>query len=186
MTDGAGDAWAPPSHPDSPDDKPLGVDADLTATATPELPPVWVSVELTRTGSQRLPGFIERLRNPRPPPGRAHRPPAPLLAPRHPDHPAQPPSSRTIVMARIRRDRWLPPEATNLPAEARGGPAINVNPPQPVRAWLQTITEQIRVDARALCTTPDAVLVEWTFGQAATAAWVWRSAVRHRSNLPAQ
>ncbi len=86
------------------------------------------------------------------------------------------------MMARRRRDRWLPPEATSLPIEARGGPAVDVDPPQAVRAWVQTTTEQIRVDARALCATPDAVLVEWGFGQAATSAWVWRSAVRHRAS----
>lgn len=84
-------------------------------------------------------------------------------------------------MARRRRDRWLPPTATSLPPEARGAPAVDVEPPQPVRAWVQTTTEQIRVEGRALCATPDAVLVEWGFGQAATAAWVWRSAVRHRT-----
>ncbi len=60
MTDDAKYRWAPPSHPDQSADQPIGVDADPTAEATPELPPVWVSVDFTGTGSQRLPGFVER------------------------------------------------------------------------------------------------------------------------------
>lgn len=83
-------------------------------------------------------------------------------------------------MARRRHDRWLPPAATSLPPEARGGPVVDVTPPLPVRAWVQTRVELIRVEGRALSETPDAVLVEWGFGQAATDAWVWRSGVRHR------
>lgn len=83
-------------------------------------------------------------------------------------------------MARRRRDRWLPPAALSVPADARGGPALEVRPPATVRAWLQTGEQQMRVNATALWATPDAVLVEWGFGQAKEAAWVWRSAVRHR------
>jgi len=83
-------------------------------------------------------------------------------------------------MARRRRDRWLPPVATSLSLEARGGPAVDVTPPLPVRAWVQTSVALIRVEGRALCETPDAVLVEWGSGQGATDAWVWRSGVRHR------
>jgi hypothetical protein len=60
MTDADKYRWAPPSHPDPPDDQPLGVDADPNAAATPDLPPVWVTVDFTRTGPQRLPGFVER------------------------------------------------------------------------------------------------------------------------------
>jgi hypothetical protein len=83
-------------------------------------------------------------------------------------------------VARRRRDRWVPPIAASLPPEARGGPCVDECPPRPVRAWIQTPHDQIRVDAVALSATPDAVLIEWGFGQAATAAWVWRSAVRNR------
>jgi hypothetical protein len=60
MSDDAKYSWAPPSHPDPPDDQPLGIDADPTATPTPDYPAVWVSVDFTRTGPQRLPGFVER------------------------------------------------------------------------------------------------------------------------------
>jgi len=60
MTDDAKYRWAPPTHPDQPDDQPIGVDADPAAEATPDLPPVWVAVDFTRTGPQRLPGFVER------------------------------------------------------------------------------------------------------------------------------
>jgi hypothetical protein len=45
---------------------------------------------------------------------------------------------------------------------------------------VQTPDRHVRVDARALWATPDAVLVEWGFGQAATSVWVWRAAVKHR------
>jgi hypothetical protein len=83
-------------------------------------------------------------------------------------------------MGRRRRDRWVPEEALSLPEEARGGPAVDVAPPLPVRAWLHTPTRQVRVEAVAVAATTDAVLVMWGFGQAATAAWVWRAAVKHR------
>jgi len=86
-------------------------------------------------------------------------------------------------MARRRRDRWLPPEAVSVPREARGERPTDLTPPLPVRAWLQTTERQIRVDAIATAVTDDAVLVEWGFGQARTAAWVWRAAVKHRSTL---
>jgi hypothetical protein len=41
----------------------------------------------------------------------------------------------------------------------------------------------MRVDAIATAATDDAVLIEWGFGQARTAAWVWRAAVKHRSTV---
>lgn len=83
-------------------------------------------------------------------------------------------------MARRRRDRWRPPAAISIPREARGHRVTDVTPPLPVRVWLQTTERQIRVEAIATAATADAVLVEWGFGQAKEAAWVWRSAVRHR------
>lgn len=86
-------------------------------------------------------------------------------------------------MARRRRDRWLPPEAASIPRKARGAHITDVTPPLPVRAWLQTPDRQIRVDAIATAATADAVLVEWGFGQARTAAWVWRAAVKHRRTV---
>jgi hypothetical protein len=84
-------------------------------------------------------------------------------------------------MGRHRRDRWLPAEAFSIPADARGGAGVRILPPQPVRAWVQTPDRHVRVDGRALWATPDAVLVEWGFGQAATSAWVRRAAVKHRT-----
>lgn len=86
-------------------------------------------------------------------------------------------------MARRRRDRWSPPEAVSLPEEARGGPAIELQPRLPVHAWLRTKDgRQMRVQALALWVAPDAVLVEWGHGQAAESAWIWRSAVKHRTD----
>lgn len=49
--------WSPPSHPDPPEDQPLGVPADPDAVAV-NLSPVWVTVDMTRTGRRRLPGFV--------------------------------------------------------------------------------------------------------------------------------
>jgi len=84
-------------------------------------------------------------------------------------------------MGRRRSNRWSPPRAVSLPEDARGGPALEVNPRRPVRAWLHTVDDkELRVDAVALCVTPDAVLVEWGHGQAAESAWVWRAAVKNR------
>jgi len=51
--------WSPPEHPDPPEDRPLGIDADPAAAATDGYPPVWVRVQLTRIGEQRCPGFVE-------------------------------------------------------------------------------------------------------------------------------
>jgi hypothetical protein len=50
-----------------------------------------------------------------------------------------------------------------------------------VWAWIQVPTFHIRVKGFAKSWTRDAVLVEWAqFGQQAD-AWVWRSAVKHRT-----
>ncbi|MCU0116577.1 hypothetical protein [Curtobacterium poinsettiae] len=85
-----------------------------------------------------------------------------------------------------RRGRWVPEEAVSLPADARGGPAGDVVPPAPVHAWIRTYRGvDRRVEAKAIAATGDAVLVEWGSGQAATAAWVWRAAVKHRVELSA-
>jgi hypothetical protein len=87
-------------------------------------------------------------------------------------------------MGRRRSNRWSPPRAVSLPDDARGGPVVEEDPRRPVRAWLHTVDDkELRVDAYALWSTPDAVLVEWGFGQAAESAWVWRSAVKHRAEL---
>lgn len=83
-------------------------------------------------------------------------------------------------MARRRRDRWCPPEAISVPAEAREGPVRDICPPAPVYAWLQTRDQQMRVRALATAVTPVAVLVEVGTGQGMSAAWVWRSAVKWR------
>lgn len=87
-------------------------------------------------------------------------------------------------MGRRRSNRWSPPRAVSLPEDARGGPALELRPRRPVRAWLHTVDDkELRVDAVALWATPDAVLVEWGHGQAAESAWVWRAAVKHRGTL---
>ena len=53
--------WTPPEHPDAPEDQPIGVDADESATAIdPHTAPVTVRVTFSRTGPQRVPGFVER------------------------------------------------------------------------------------------------------------------------------
>jgi hypothetical protein len=51
--------WAPPEHPDPPEDQPLGIPADPTATPV-DLAPVTVSVDFTRTGRVDVPGFVEQ------------------------------------------------------------------------------------------------------------------------------
>lgn len=52
--------WAPPEHPDPPEDQPLGLDAPPTPDRVSGFPAVWVDVEFTRTGMQRCPGFVEQ------------------------------------------------------------------------------------------------------------------------------
>jgi hypothetical protein len=80
-----------------------------------------------------------------------------------------------------RRGRWVPEEAVSIPQEARGGPVGDVRPAVPVWAWIRTYHGvDRRVEAKAIAATADAVLIEWGSGQAATAAWVWRAAVKHR------
>lgn len=83
-----------------------------------------------------------------------------------------------------RRDRWLPPDAFSLSPEARGPVSDEYEPPRPVYAWLQTTGELVRVEAVALASSRDAVLVEWGHGQAKQTAWVWRAAVKNRKPLP--
>jgi hypothetical protein len=84
-------------------------------------------------------------------------------------------------MGQRRRGRWVPEEAVSLPADARGAPVSDVRPPAPVHAWIRTYRGvDRRVEAKAIAATNDAVLIEWGSGQAATAAWVWRAAVKHR------
>lgn len=85
-------------------------------------------------------------------------------------------------MGQRRRGRRLPEEAVSIPQEARGGPVGDVRPPVTVWAWIRTYRGvDRRVEAKAIAATGDAVLVEWGSGQAATAAWVWRTAVKHRA-----
>lgn len=53
--------WSPPSHPDPPEDQPLGVDAPASSTPVDGYPAVHVRVRFTKTpGEQRCPGFVER------------------------------------------------------------------------------------------------------------------------------
>jgi hypothetical protein len=86
-------------------------------------------------------------------------------------------------MARRRSDRWRPPEAVSLPVAARRGAVVDVDPPRPVWAWIRTLHgRDIRVRCAAIAATDDAVLIEWGSGQAKTAAWVWRAAVKHRAD----
>lgn len=89
-------------------------------------------------------------------------------------------------MGSRRRDRWAPDEAVSLPREARGGPVVDVAPPAPVRAWIRTRAgRDRRIEARAIAASSDAVLIEWGSGQAATATWVWRAAVKRRGEVTA-
>lgn len=89
-------------------------------------------------------------------------------------------------MGQRRRACWVPDEAVSLPAYARGGPVGDVVPPVPVHAWIRTYRGvDRRVEAKAIAATGDAVLIEWGSGQAATAAWVWRAAVKHRTEISA-
>jgi hypothetical protein len=68
-----------------------------------------------------------------------------------------------------------------VPPEARDRPAVELHTPLPVWAWVQTPKQLLRVEGRALWASRDCVLVEYGRGQAATSAWVWRSAVKHRA-----
>jgi hypothetical protein len=92
-------------------------------------------------------------------------------------------------MGHRRENRWSPPEhpeqprpvAFSLSPEARGGNECHAVNPMPVWAWVRFPTYDVRVKAFARSWTIDAVLVEWAqFGQHSE-AWVWRSAVKHRS-----
>ncbi|MBM7476089.1 hypothetical protein [Curtobacterium herbarum] len=95
-------------------------------------------------------------------------------------------------MGRRRENRWQPPEhpeverpsAFSLSEDARGGDVCHAVTPLPVWAWVQFPTFHVRVKAFARSWTRDAVLVEWAqFGQQAE-AWIWRSAVKHRTLRP--
>jgi hypothetical protein len=89
-------------------------------------------------------------------------------------------------MGQRRRGRWVPEEAVSIPQEARGGPVGDVRPAAPVWAWIRTYRGvDRRVEAKAIAATGDAVLIEWGSGQTATAVWVWRAAVKHRSQVTA-
>jgi hypothetical protein len=81
-------------------------------------------------------------------------------------------------MARRRRDRWALGPAFSLPEAAYGGPVYDLPAPDSVLAWLQFPDRALEVEAHVIAWTDRAVLVEWGFGQAAEAAWVWRDAVR--------
>ncbi len=96
-------------------------------------------------------------------------------------------------MGRRRENRWQPPEhpeverprAYSLSEDARGDNVCHAVTPVPVWAWVQFPTFHVRVKAFARSWTTDAVLVEWAqFGQQAD-AWIWRSAVKHRTLRPA-
>lgn len=52
--------WAPPIHPDPPEDQPLGIDAPPAPERVSGYPAVWVRVEFTRSGLQTCPGFVEQ------------------------------------------------------------------------------------------------------------------------------
>jgi len=52
--------WAPPEHPDPPEDQPLGIDAPPAPDRVSGYPAVWVQVDFTRSGPQRCPGFVEQ------------------------------------------------------------------------------------------------------------------------------
>jgi len=52
--------WAPPSHPDPPEDQPLGIEAPPAPERESGYPAVWVQVEFTRLGRQTCPGFVEQ------------------------------------------------------------------------------------------------------------------------------
>lgn len=92
-------------------------------------------------------------------------------------------------MGQRRDNRWTPPEHPEQPRavpfslseEARGGNVRHAVTPLPVWAWVQFPTFHVRVKGFARSWTVDAVLVEWAqFGQHSE-AWVWRSAVKHRT-----
>ncbi|VXB96829.1 conserved hypothetical protein [Exiguobacterium sp. 8A] len=52
--------WAPPIHPDPPEDQPLGIPAPPAPDRVSGYPAVWVRVEFTRSGPQTCPGFVEQ------------------------------------------------------------------------------------------------------------------------------
>jgi hypothetical protein len=61
---------------------------------------------------------------------------------------------------------------------------VDVDPPRPVWAWIRTLNGRgIRARCAAIAATNDAVLIEWGSGQAKTAAWAGRAAVKHRPQL---
>ncbi|MFZ7088187.1 hypothetical protein [Curtobacterium sp. RRHDQ10] len=92
-------------------------------------------------------------------------------------------------MGQRRADRWTPPEhpdsprpdAFSLSADARGDDVCHAVTPLPVWAWIQFPSFHVRVKGFARSWTIDAVLVEWAQFGHPTSAWVWRSAVKHRT-----
>jgi hypothetical protein len=84
-------------------------------------------------------------------------------------------------MARRRRDRWALGPALSLPEAAYGGPVFDLPAPDPVLVWLQFADRALEVEAHVIAWTDRAALVEWGSPQAAESAWVWRDAVRRRT-----
>jgi hypothetical protein len=74
----------------------------------------------------------------------------------------------------------VPDEPYSLSLEARGVTVGAYQPPLPVYAWVQTPNRLVRVDAVALESTADAVLVQWGAAGSQRQCWVWRTAVKHR------
>lgn len=81
-----------------------------------------------------------------------------------------------------RQDRPVPDEPYSLSLEARGVSKAAYQPPLPVRAWIQTPNQLIRVDGVAVEASQDAVLVQWGRAGTERQAWVWRAGVRHRGS----
>jgi hypothetical protein len=50
--------WAPPEHPDPPENRPYGIDGVEWSVAVDHAP-VTVHVEFSRTGWQDVPGFVD-------------------------------------------------------------------------------------------------------------------------------
>lgn len=94
------------------------------------------------------------------------------------------PHRETLPVGPRRSNRFAPPVTApfSLPEEARGGPETGAGL-LPVRAYVQTPEALVRVEGEAVSQTPDAVLVRFGQGDGyPLQAWIWRSAVRHRSS----
>ena len=75
----------------------------------------------------------------------------------------------------------MPDEPYSLSLEARGVTRAGYQPPLMVWAWVQTPNRLARVEAFALEASDDAVLVQWGAAGSQRQAWVWRTAVKHRT-----